>query len=389
MTRNSARGKRRTICVISGTRAEYGCLYPIMKMIRDHPRLKLKVAVTGMHLEEKFGMTVKEIEHDGFRIDARVPIGPLYGDEKSVAKSIGKGIIGFTDILDRMRPDFLLIMGDRFEALSAVIAATFLNIPVAHLSGGDSAKAGLDEPTRHSISKFASLHFVGTKNHAKRLIRMGEDRWRIFVAGEPTLDTILHRPLPSREALEKELGISLRRPTILVVQHSVSTQPKEARGQIRETLKALRELGLQTVIIYPNADAGGAEIIDELERWDDPFLHKYRSLPYTIYLSLLKQCAVMVGNSSSGIVESSSFKLPVVNIGTRQQGRERAANVIDVGYDHKRIAAAIRRAISPSFRKGIQHIKNPYGDGHAAERICKVLATIKITKELIQKKLAY
>lgn len=338
-----------------------------------------------------FGYSIREIINDGFKIDAIVNPGNIAGDGKTTAESIGRMIIGMTEALKKLKPDFLLILGDRGEPLAAAIAAAYMNIPVAHISGGDSAKAGLDEPARHSISKFASIHFPTTKLSAERLIKMGEDKWRVFVAGHATLDTVMNTKLPSKKDLEKQLGFKLKRPLILMVQHSVSTEPEKAGSQIRETLEAIKDLKLQTIIIYPNSDAGSLDIIKEIKKYEHyDFIHTFRNLSNMVYLGLLKNCDVIVGNSSSGIIETPAFKLPSVNIGIRQEGRERSTNVIDIVHKKSEIIKAIRKSIyDRNYIKKVKKCKNPYGDGKTSIRIANILSKIKIDKKLIQKKLTY
>ncbi len=381
---------RRKIAVITGTRAEYGLLYPIMKAIQAHPKLELVVIVTGMHLVERYGMTVQEIEKDGFPIHARVEMSPSDDTGAGMADAIGRGVHGMTETFRHLRPDIMLVLGDRIEPLAAVIAAAYMNIPIAHVHGGDSARAGLDESVRHAITKFAHVHFPATKTSAGRIIRMGEEGWRVHIVGAPGLDTILNTKLLSRLELERRLGFRLEKPYILMVQHSVTTEPELAGRQARETLEALKALGMKVVVIYPNYDAGGQEIIKAIEGYTSlPRFHTFKNLEHPVYLSLMKHATVMVGNSSSGIIESSSFRLPVVNIGIRQDGRERSTNVIDAPHDQKAILAAIRKATSPAFKKIVQKSKNHYGDGKAGRRIADTLATVAIDKKLIQKKLTY
>ncbi len=382
-------GEKRKILVITGTRAEYGLLHPVMKAIQQHPKLELLLMVTGMHLLDKYGMTIKEIESDGFTIHEQVKMAPQNDTGASMADAVSQGIQGMTRSFQRLKPDMILVLGDRIEPLAASIAAAYMNIPLVHVHGGDSARAGLDESVRHAISKFAHVHFAATKKSAERLRKMGEDPWRIHTVGAPGLDTILGTRLLNKTELENEIGVSLQ-PYALLVQHSVSTEPELAEKQAREAREAMKASGLDERSVYPNEDAGGSEVIKVIKEYEQlPQVHAFKNLHHPVYLSLMKHATVMVGNSSSGIIESSSFGLPVVNIGIRQDNRERSTNVIDVPHERKKILAAIRTATGPAFVKKAKKSKNPYGEGKAGVRMAKILAETAIDKKLIQKKLAY
>lgn len=380
----------RKICVVTGTRAEYGVLKPIIKAIDKHPKLQLSLIVTGMHLSHEFGYSFKEIKDDGFNVDGIVKMNPEDDTGISMAKSVGKGVLGLSDVFDKIKPDIVLIIGDRIEALAAAISAAYMNIIVAHISGGDVTRAGLDESVRHAITKLSHIHFPSTKTSEGRVLKMGEDPWRVFKVGAPCLDTILHEKFLSRDELNKKFNLQNGRDFIVVLQHSVTTEIEKAESQITETLKAIKELGIQTLIIYPNSDAGGRKIISKIKEYEKlPFIRSYKNLPQKDYFSLLKHARALVGNSSSGIIESSSFKLPVVNIGIRQEGRERANNVIDVNHNRKEILKAMKKALSEEFKRELRNCVSPYGDGKTAQRITKVLSEIEIDKRLLQKRIAY
>jgi UDP-N-acetylglucosamine 2-epimerase (non-hydrolysing)/GDP/UDP-N,N'-diacetylbacillosamine 2-epimerase (hydrolysing) len=381
----------RKIAAVTGTRAEYGILYSILKAIEDRPELRLLLVVTGMHLSHEFGYTAREIENDGFKIDASVDMLLSSDTLGAMAKSIGLGVIGMAQTWEQLKPDIILILGDRVEPLAAAIAGAYMNIPVAHIHGGDSPRGGLDEYARHAITKLSHIHFPATEKSGERIVKMGEDKWRVHVVGSPALDVILSEPLLSRKVLTKRFGLDLSQPLVLLVQHPVTTQADEAPKQMRETLDAIVELKYPTVLIYPNSDAGGRrmiEVIREYERY--PFLKTFPSLPRREYLSLMKAAGVMVGNSSSGIIEAPSFSLPAVNIGIRQEGRERGKNVIDVGYKKQEILKAVKKALTDkAFLAEVKQCQNPYGDGKSAPRIARILSEIEITPQLLQKKLAY
>jgi len=378
------------IAVVTGTRAEYGILVPVLRAIRANPQLDLALIVTGMHLSEEFGSTIKEIERDGFKIDAKVEMLHAKDTGGAMAKSIGKCVGEMADVLERMKPDILLLLGDRPEMLAGAVAASYMGIPIAHLHGGE-VSGGVDEPVRHAITKLAHIHFPATDKSAKRIIKMGEDPSRIFIVGGPSLDTILNEKLPKQAELARKYSLDLSKPILLVLQHPVVTEADEAAAQIKETLDAIVELERQAIVIYPNADAGGRRMIKVIKRYDKyPFIKSFKSIPYADYLGLMGVASVMVGNSSSGIIEAPSFHLPVINIGTRQRGRERSTNVIDAGHKKEEIIRSIDKALhDKKFRNKVKMCKNVYGDGKSSQRIVKVLSEIKVTPELLKKKITY
>lgn len=382
---------KRKVAVVTGTRAEYGILYPVLKVIEQHPKLQLLLIATGMHLSHEFGYTVQELEKDGFHIDAKVDMLLSNDTLPAMSKSIGIGIIGLAQTWEQVEPDIIVVLGDRVEPLAAAISGSYMNILIAHIHGGDTGKGGLDESARHAITKFAHIHFPATKESAERVIKMGEDKWRVHIVGSPSLDVILNKKLLSAEALKEKLGIDLSQPLILLIQHPVTTQVDEAAGQMRETLEAIVELAYPAVLIYPNSDAGGRrmiEVIKEFEKY--PLIKTFPSLPRWQYLSLMKVASVMVGNSSSGIIEAPSLGVPVVNIGIRQEGREQGKNVIDVGHNKQEIIKGIEKTLTDDkFLKEVKKCENPYGDGKASQRIAEILSKVEITPELLQKKITY
>lgn len=381
----------RKIAVVTGTRAEYGGLYTVLKAIKIHPMSKLSLVVTGMHLSHEFGYTVKEIENDGFEVEAKVDMLPSNDTLGAMAQSVGVGIIEMAQVWEQLKPDVILVLGDRTEPLAAAIAGAYMNIPVAHIHGGDSARAGLDEYARHAITKFTHIHFPATKKSAERIIRMGEEEWRVHIVGSPALDIILNEPLVPADVLAEEFNLDLSQPLILLVQHSVTTQVDEAPDQMRKTLDTIVELAYPALLIYPNSDAGGRRMIKVIKEFGRyPFIKTFKSLPRQKYLSLMKVASVVVGNSSSGIIDAPSLGLPAVNIGIRQEGRERGENVIDVGHDKQEIKKAIEKALTDKeFLKEIKKCESPYGDGKTGPRIAEILGKIEITPQLLQKKIAY
>ena len=383
--------KQRKIAVLTGTRAEYGLLKPVIKAIEAHPQLELQLMVTGMHLQEEHGMSIQQIEKDGFPIISQTPMHPPTDTGWGMAQSVSQGIRGIADELQQLQPDVLLILGDRTEVLAAAIAAIYMNIAVAHIHGGDRSKGGLDESVRHAITKMAHIHFAATPRSAERILKMGERPEHIFTVGAPGLDTILHVPLLSSDQVLDKFSMNSRSPYLLLVQHPVSTFPEESVSQIRTTLAAIAKTQFPCIIVYPNSDAGGQAIIQEIEHWvsNHPQFQAHQNLPHEVYLSAMKHCAALIGNSSSGVIESASFKVPVVNIGIRQEGRERAGNVLDVPHDVNQIYEAIQTSLGPAFQHQVAQCVSPYGEGKAGEKIADILAEIILDKSLLQKQITY
>ena len=380
------------IAVITGTRAEYGLLYPVMRAIQDHSELDLSIIATGMHLSPEHGYTITEIENDGFKVDVAVDMLLSNDTGASMAKSLGIGIIGIAQALEHIKTDIVLVLGDRGEPLAAAIIALHMNIPIAHIHGGDTMTGGvIDSSIRHSITKFAHIHFPATEESAARIEKLGEEPWRIHTVGAPGLDTILNTELLPKEQIIERYSLNANEPLLLAVQHPVTTQPENAANEMRTILEALAELGMQTILVYPNSDAGGRSMIEAIKEYEHlPFLRTFKSLPHIEYLSLLNIAYVLVGNSSSGIIEASSFHLPVVNIGIRQEGRQRENNVIDVVSDKEKIIEAINTALhDEEFKQKVNECVNLYGDGKAGLRIAEVLAGLEIDQKLLQKKITY
>lgn len=381
--------KRRKIAYISGTRADFGLMTPVLEAIEKSDSLQLQLYATGMHLMPEFGNTIDYLKKQ-FPNTKTIPTIFASDDRLGMARFIGDYLKEVTNILDKVKSDFILIMGDRVEMLCTALASVYLGIPSAQLHGGERTST-VDEIARHAITKLVSLHFAATTNAADRIKRLGEDEWRIQVVGAPALDMILNQELPTREELFRKINIDPFKKIILVVQHPVTEQVAEAGKQMEETLKAVKSFNLPVVVIYPNADAGGREMIKVIERRKhDSMFHIFPSLEYKDFLALEREAAVMVGNSSAGMIESSSFHTPVVNIGTRQNGRERSGNVIDVDYDYEMITAAIKKSLfDKSYLNRLNRLKNPWGDGHASERVVKILSSINLNSKLLQKQITY
>jgi UDP-N-acetylglucosamine 2-epimerase (non-hydrolysing)/GDP/UDP-N,N'-diacetylbacillosamine 2-epimerase (hydrolysing) len=382
----------RKIAVITGTRAEYGLLRPVIQKIIEDSDLDLDLIVTGTHLSEEFGYTINDIVQDNIPVTAKIKAYPLTDDGYAMAKAISKLLHNLIDEFEQNRPDCILILGDRGEPLAAAIVGTYSNIPVAHIHGGE-VSGSVDEPVRHAISKLAHIHFPATQLAAERLIKMGESEKRIFITGAPGLDTILHEKYLTRDALAEKIGLNPSKNFVVVLQHAVTTKftPEESAAQIKITLQAVAQLNTEIVVIYPNSDAGGREMIEEIRKVEEkPNFHVFKNLPSILYRSLLKHASLLIGNSSSGIIEAPSYNLPVINIGSRQNKRERAGNVINVDYDKQEIFDLASRILTDQkFRQSLEDVINPYGDGTAAEKIVKVLKAVEITPEFLQKTITY
>lgn len=378
----------RTIGVVTVSRADYGLCRPVLARMEAEPELRPALFVSGSHLAAELGSTVREIEADGFRVEARVELLAGSDDPAEVAAAIGGGVAGFGAALARARPDLVLLLGDRFEMLAAALGALPLRVPLAHVHGGESSEGSFDESTRHALTKLSHLHFVSAEAHARRVRQLGEEEWRVVVSGAPGLDAIReHVPLENAE-LERRIGMPLDGPTLLVTYHPATLDPEEPRARAEALVAAVEASGLPAVFTYPGADPGGRavrEVVDAYVRRREN-ARAVPSLGGDAYLSLMRRAAAMVGNSSSGIVEAASLGLPVVNVGIRQEGRLRAANVIDVGDEPRVILAGIRRAVSAEFRAGLAGLENPYGDGHAAERIVETLRRVELGARLLQKR---
>ena len=381
--------KKRKVAAITVARSDYGLLYPVIKRIEETPELQLQLLVTGMHLSPEFGNTVKVIQEDGFEICEKVEMLLSSDTPTGLAKSMGLGTIGFAQVYEKIKPDLILVLGDRFEMHCAVVAAMPFKIPVAHIHGGESTEGAIDELIRHSITKMSHIHFPSTEFYAERIKRMGEEDWRIFVSGAPGLDNIrMLEPLMSKEEFKEKYDIDLELPTIIVTYHPVTLEYENTLWQLQNLLAALEAVNQQIVFTYPNADTMGRLIIEMI----NDFAKKHSRVHIRInlgqhgYLSLMRYASAMVGNSSSGIIEAPSFELPVVNIGSRQRGRVRARNVIDVGYSKDEIYDGIKKALSPELKRSLKGLVNPYGEGKASQIIVDVLKSIEINDELLLKK---
>jgi UDP-hydrolysing UDP-N-acetyl-D-glucosamine 2-epimerase len=373
---------KRRIAVVTGTRAEYCPLVFVLRGIREAPDLELLLVVTGAHLEPAFGRTVDEIRADGFSVGAEVPI-PLASSApaQSLARAVSAGVAGMGEALARLAPDLVMLVADRYETFAAAVAAVALQLPLAHVSGGESTEGLIDDQFRHAISKMSHLHFTSMEPYRRRLIRMGERPDRVFVVGEPGLEHCRLSALASREELHRELRLEPERPLAVVGFHPVTLELERTREYADALLSALDAFPeLQLLLTYPGADPGSDVVIAAFEAYAARSSRTalFRHLGSRLYLSALTHASVLVGNSSSGISEAASFALPVVNVGSRQDGRLRARNVIDVACTRPEIETGLRRALAADFREALRGMNNPYGDGHTAARIVEVLSKVDL-----------
>jgi len=393
--------KKRVIGVFTGNRAEYGLQFPVLKAIDAHPDLEYRLIVSGAHLDNNFGKTLEEIQKDGFRVDAEVKIDMDASTLEANVQAIGSGILSVGEAISHLKPDIMVVYADRFEGLAAVVASSQMNVPTAHIEGGDLTEGGaLDDSVRHAMTKLSHIHFTTNQQASNRLLGMGEEAWRVHTVGFPAIDMISEGNFASPGEVAERLGLDLDRPVVLFTQHSVTTEFDLAEEQIIPTLKALEELakkGVQVVATYPNNDAGGRAIIDRLEEMKERSIdgiQVHRSLGRYLYhgvLALAKDSAkkvVCVGNSSSGIKETPVFGCPTVNIGSRQSGRLRGKNVVDAVYGTESIVDAVMQCIEDDeFRKTCFETDNPYYLGDAGKKIAEILGAVAIDESLIRKQM--
>jgi len=378
---------KRTIAVVTSSRADYSHLYWPLRDLSEADSVALKIVAMGPHLSPEFGNTVQEIEKDGFKIDARVECLLSSDSDIGMAKTIGVAVLGLADLFGQMRPDLLLLIADRYEMLAPASVALALRIPVAHIEGGEVSEGAIDDAVRNALTKMSHIHFTSTYAARQRVIDMGEEEWRVHRAGAPSLDHLRRRTLLTREEVESRLQVDLSSPPLLVAYHPV-TLAQDTTEEADAVFAALETVPEQILFCYPNADAGSRALIDRAKS----FLASrgrgsiYINLDAVTYWSLLRQAGMLVGNSSSGIMETASFAVPTVNIGMRQQGRERARNVLDAAANKESIRKAMETARTAEFRKSLVRMVNPYGEGHASEKIVEVLTTVPLTRELLVKR---
>lgn len=382
---------KRRIAVLTTSRADYSHLYWPLKLLREHPDVDLQLIAMASHLSPEFGATICEIERDGFAIAARIESLLSSDSDVGMAKSIGVAVLSLADTLGAMRPDLMLLIADRYEMLAPAAVALSLRIPIAHIEGGEISEGAIDDAVRNTLTKMSHIHFTSTEAARARVIAMGEEAWRVHRAGAPSLDHLQRSLLLSRKEVEAKCGIDLNLPALLIVYHPVTLE-QDTTTESGAFFAALGQIAAQQdaqfLFCYPNADAGSRRLIKRTRQ----FLEEYPrgklfvNLHAVTYWSLLRQAEAMIGNSSSGIMETASFALPTVNVGLRQKGRERACNVLDAEPDEAAIVARVAEARNPAFRASIEGMTNPYGDGHAAGKIVEVLTTVPLGSQLLIKR---
>jgi len=378
----------RTIAVTTGTRADYGILRPVLQAIKKSHKLKLELVATGMHLSEKHGKTVDEIKRDGFAISKSIEFLPRRDTNYDMSVALGKGIISFSNVFRKIKPDINLVLGDRDEMLASTIAAYHMNIPNAHIHGGDRSKGGIDEYNRHAITKMSNIHFAASKKSYSRILKMGENPKFVFHTGSPSIDEIKQNSITSKKEIEKKYKMKFDGDEILLLQHPVTTQADQSKSQIVQTLEALSIIRNPVIAIAPNSDAGNREIFSNLDKYSKKydFIRVFSTLPRSDFLGFLKNCRVFLGNSSSGMIEASYFNTPVVNIGIRQEGREGGHNIVNVKSSKNDILHAVQKYLR---KKPVYKHYTVYGTGNASNKIIKHLETITLDKELIKKQIYY
>lgn len=374
---------KRKVCVITGTRAEYGLMYWLLRYLREDEDVELQLVATGMHLSPEFGLTYKEIEKAGFVIDKKVEILLSSDTPVGISKSMGLAQISFSEVFDELVPDIIVILGDRFEIFSVAASAMIAKIPIAHIHGGEATEGVIDEPIRHSVTKMAQLHFTATEEYRKRVIQLGEQPDRVFNVGAPGLDNIAFLDLLERGAFEKAIDFKLGRRNILITFHPVTLESDTAESQFSNLLEAIDLLDdTHFIFTKPNADTNGRIIIKQIDAYVSNNPHKacaFVSLGQLRYLSALQFMDIVVGNSSSGLTEAPSFRIPTVNVGDRQKGRIKAKSVIDCSPETVDISKALEKAMSSEFQKTVKQTENPYGSGGASKKIMDIIKRTDLT----------
>jgi len=379
--------QKRTIAVITTSRADYSHLYWPLRELRAHPEVDLKLIVMGSHLSPEFGLSAQEIQKDGIAIAASVETLLSSDTDIGMAKSIGIAVLSLADLLGSMRPDILLLIADRYEMLAPASVALALRIPIAHIEGGEISEGAIDDAVRNALTKMSHVHFTSTDNARARIISMGEEPWRVHRAGAPSLDHLRRSQLLTRNELEIELQLDLSQPSMIVAYHPVTLAP-DTTYEASALFAALSERSEQILFCYPNADAGSRSLIEQSRRFLAARANGriFVNLGAVVYWSLLANVDLMVGNSSSGIMETASLALPTVNVGLRQYGRERARNVLDAKAEKQSILEKIEEARCDRFKSSLKGMTNPYGDGHAAERIVEILTSVSLDENLLRKR---
>jgi UDP-N-acetylglucosamine 2-epimerase (non-hydrolysing)/GDP/UDP-N,N'-diacetylbacillosamine 2-epimerase (hydrolysing) len=380
-------GTRRTIAVVTTSRADYGHLYWPLRELQQRPEIDLRLIAIGAHLSPEFGRTVDEIEADGFPVHERVECLLSSDSDVGMAKAIGVATLGLADTLGRMRPDLLLLIADRFELLAPASVAVALRIPIAHIEGGEISEGAIDDAIRNALTKLSHVHFTPTESARRRVLAMGEEEWRVHRTGAPSLDHLRLRTFPTRDALARKLRIELRTPVVVAAYHPV-TLAADTLVEADAFFAALDRLPHGIFFCFPNADAGSRRLIERARAFcaRKAGSHLFVNLNPIDYWALLREADLLLGNSSSGLMETPALTLPTVNVGRRQHGRERARNIVDAEPHADAILDAVNRALTSGFRASLDGMENPYGDGHAGEKIAAVLATAPLGDALLRKR---
>lgn len=381
--------KKIKVLYVTGTRADFGLMTSVLGAIEKSDKLNLQILATGMHLMPQFGLTINDVKKIYPNVK-KIQAVFKKDSKEGIAQFIAEFIPEFLKVLKKEKFDLVLLLGDRVEMLAAALCASYFGIPIAHIHGGDKTTT-MDDSARHAITKLAHLHFAVTQDSADRIKRLGEEKWRIHVTGAPSLDNVLNQKLPAKDEVYAFLKIDLNKKFILVLQHPVTDLIGEAENQMKQTLDGVKSFDLPAVVVYPNADPGGRKMIQVIEQEkNNPDFRLFKNINYRMFLGIEREAAVWVGNSSGGIIESASFKTPVVNVGERQRGRPQSGNVINVTYKKADIIRAIKKSLFDiNYLKKIKKVKNIWGDGKASQRIVKVLENFEINSKLLNKHITY
>ncbi len=382
---------KRKITVITGSRAEYGMLRSVLREITCNEHLKLYLIVSGMHLSKKNGLTINEIKKDGFKIHSIVDMLPKGNSPYDMANSLGLGVQKFSEIFRKIKPDINVILGDRDEVLASALAASHMNIPNAHIHGGDRSRAGIDEYNRHAITKISNIHFAATKNSKDRIIKMGENSKFVYFTGSPAIDEVTHHEITKKEILEKQFKINFFDDEIILLYHPITNDIQQTKKEITAILNAIVKIKKPTIIIAPNSDAGSLFVLQNIQKYVKKFsfIKLFKNIPRQDFLGLLTYSGALVGNSSSGMIEASYFDILVVNVGYRQKDREHGKNVIDIRtVTTNSVYHGIVKALKMKKNYNIKS-DNLYGNGNASKKIAKILEKITLNKELIKKQISY
>lgn len=380
--------RKRKIAIIAGSRGEYGYVRPVIKEIKNRPNLDYGIIAANMHMLDTFGESIEEMRRDRLKIHAAIH-NTLDGYNRiTMVKSLSVFMLQLPELLDQMRADMVLVSGDRGEQLVAAIVGAHMYIPVAHIQGGEIS-GNIDGISRHAITKFAHLHFCANKEAEARVRKLGEEKHRVFNVGAPMLDELVSGFVTPADEIHKKFSIQKKEPFLLLMYHSITEEFDKLEAQMDELMKAMAHFQYKTIVILNNSDAGSKVIRRKIMEYRKPWMNVYPNLKREDYTGLLSVASVLVGNSSSGIIEAPTFKLPAVNIGNRQKGRLQSTNVINVGQGSSEIQQGIKKALSPVFQKRVATCRNPYGDGKSAKRIVDILENVKIDDTLLIKRLTY